>query len=220
MESLLSYVPLMFFVVWFFSSWYLRKNKKSKTISVGGGFLGACIFFVVVSFALIPSNTNTNGRHQDKIKPAAQEAFERAISQHMRQYEATKNELVQRQLREQRKNKIAEILPDKSATHWLGVVKEIGATSDGKGILAINIDGGIQIKTYNNFFSDAGPKTLIPPDSDLYKVLLTLNPGSRVVFSGSFFESRQDYINEISISEAGSMRMPEFLMRFSFVERY
>ena len=37
-------------------------------------------------------------------------------------------------------------------TDWIGQVREIGANSDGKGVLAIAISKRITVKTWNNDF--------------------------------------------------------------------
>ena len=72
---------------------------------------------------------------------------------------------------------------------WAG--QEIGANSDGKGVLAIAISKRITVKTWNNDFSDLMHHTLMQPGSPLFNTASGLKVGQKVKFSGTFFKGRQ-----------------------------
>ena len=75
----------------------------------------------------------------------------------------------------------------------------------------------ITIQTANNAFSGALDGTLISAGSQLYEQLSRLSVGQRVIVSGRFRSSDQDYLREASLTEAGSMNEPEFLFAFASV---
>jgi hypothetical protein len=106
----------------------------------------------------------------------------------------------------------------KGALHvinWLGTVETLSSNSDGLGVLSIQIAEGISIKTWNNAISDIEDKTLIDPESAVFKLAVTLKIGQRVTFGGQFFPSPTDCIREGSLTQKGSLTKPEFIFRFS-----
>jgi hypothetical protein len=66
--------------------------------------------------------------------------------------------------------------------------------------------------------SDTGTNTLIKPDTALYKALLTMKLGSTVRIHGRLFASGPDCYREKSVTLAGSLEDPDFLVRFSRIE--
>jgi hypothetical protein len=77
----------------------------------------------------------------------------------------------------------------------------------------------LYVKTWNNSLSDIGADTLVEPGSRLFGSLGKLNIADRVKFSGEFLASKVDCVKEASMSLQGSMSKPEYLMRFSTVEK-
>jgi hypothetical protein len=51
----------------------------------------------------------------------------------------------------------------------------------------------------------------------MYRQLVSMKKGDRVIFSGSFLPSDSDCITEASITQSGSMTDPEFIVRFTQV---
>lgn len=104
-------------------------------------------------------------------------------------------------------------------SHWYGKVKMIGATGEGLGKLAIEIENGITLHTWNNAFSDGDYETLIKPDSELFDRVSNLNVGDYVEFTGHPFKGRKACINETSLSLSGGLQEPEFLFAFTDVNK-
>lgn len=109
----------------------------------------------------------------------------------------------------------ATLSKDKKIKNWAGKVKTVSANSDGYGVLALEIAPDIELKTWNNAFSDSRHHTLIAPDSELFSVASDLKPGDTVSFSGRFIPSSKDCIVESSMTLYGKVNEPEYIFKFS-----
>lgn len=100
---------------------------------------------------------------------------------------------------------------------WSGVVAELDAVSDGRGILGVKVSPIVTLHTTNNSFSEqvSDTKTLIPVGSPIYNVATGLAVGQHVRFSGTFFASPDDCVKETSLTPQGAMTEPEYLFRFT-----
>jgi hypothetical protein len=112
-------------------------------------------------------------------------------------------------------------------TGWEGVIQEIGANSDGKGIINIRIkyvlvpEGkklDIQLGTWNNSISDIGSNTLLEPTTPLFsKISNKFSEGMLVKFSGEFIKNEQsesECVKEKSLTLNGKVKNPEFVFKF------
>lgn len=155
------------------------------------------------------------------IKPKIQEKFEKIIKSYTEQYSAAETELQKGHTRVERKKTIARSKIGPKVQGWVGTIKDIGATQDGRASLEISINSNLSLTTWNNSFSDYMDDTLIPNGSALYKKLLPMKKGQKVNFSGYFIKDyySPDFYKEGSLSSHGSMTEPEFLFRFTAIER-
>ena len=151
-----------------------------------------------------------------KAPPEPQKRFLKVVQESAREFQSAKTELAQGATRPKRGANLCAVV-GYSADDWIGTIQDLSTNSDGKGVLRIRLDRGISVSTWNNAFSDIGDKTLIDPQSQLYKGLLAHNLGTLVRFSGTFFRSDVDCIKELSVTLAGSIQDPAFIMRFSRV---
>ena len=118
--------------------------------------------------------------------------------------------------RARREKALCMLLPRLAAQNWLGTVSKVGANGDGKGILEITLAEGVYVKTWNNFLSDAFDHTLIEPGTDVHNLLMTLQKGDAVIFSGHFLaDDGGGCLREASLTLSGKVTEPEFLFRFS-----
>jgi len=146
-----------------------------------------------------------------------QNEFMTVIRKYASLYQSGKNELQKSYMRAQRKPEIRDALGDKLTVrvfHWYGTIKHLWTDSKGDAGLSIDIGDNISIKTQVSF----GKDTMIPMNSTVYKQLMNLSEGTRVIFSGPFVMGDMDYIAEDSWTEAEAMEHPEFLIRFEAVE--
>ena len=146
--------------------------------------------------------------------PEDQLKFVKVVTNSVSGFRGAKNELQQSILRDQRKEEISAALRRYTVNSWVGTINQLETNADGKAILSVRISPDITVKTWNNALSDINSKTLIEKNNPVYSSLLNLSNGQRVKFTGSFFPSETDFIEETSLTIDGSMRNPEFLFSF------
>lgn len=147
--------------------------------------------------------------------PPDQARFIAAIHSGRAAYLAGENEMAKGAARPARARAICAILPRQTSVRgWLGTVTKLSSNSDGMGVLAVQIGEHVQLKTWNNSFSDIGDKTLIDPASALYQKAVALRVGARIWLSGNFIPHQTDCFREGSLTQHGSMTDPEFIFQF------
>ncbi|NCC51377.1 MAG: TM2 domain-containing protein [Spartobacteria bacterium] len=148
--------------------------------------------------------------------PEDQQDFINAIVPFIKQYQNAPNELKKSVIRAARSEAIEKVVPSCQVRNWVGTLKKLGTTSDGKAYIEIALEGtkNVTVKTWNNAFSDTTDKTLIELNSPLFIKLSDMTEGTRVSFSGIFIRGEQDYLRESSVTEHGLMTDPEFIMSF------
>lgn len=151
--------------------------------------------------------------------PGDQMGFKRIIDRAKESSDSASNELGRKQAEMVRNKEICSLLGNGEVRNWKGRVRNIGATGDGHGYISINIFGDYTIKTSNNAFSDSGHRTLIKDGSNLFNVLLSLNSDDLVEFSGVFVRSGKSCVYESSLTLEGSLRNPDFIFRFSDINK-
>ena len=102
--------------------------------------------------------------------------------------------------------------------NWVGKIKGIETISDGRGVVYIGLPGHGNIKVSNRItvsdaFTTWGAGRFISPGSSLYNKVANLAVGDTVLFSGTFAQG-DDYLEELSLTEEGSMHEPEFSLTF------
>lgn len=154
--------------------------------------------------------------------PVDQQNFIKVIEQAYSDYRDAPNELKKSAIRTERGNLIKKNLDGKrNFSDWVVVVKEMHTTGKGKAYFTVEIDGtNIEMGTVNNELSNMFENSLIEQSNPIYNQISELQKGDVVIISGSFFPSdKSDYIQELSLTEEGSMRKPEFLVRFTNVQK-
>ena len=93
--------------------------------------------------------------------------------------------------------------------------------SEGKATIEVKLEGSqsVVVQTWNNALSDHGSDTLIDNKSPVYNKISEMSEGDRVVFSGEFLSDDRVGIREASLTEAGSMTSPGFIVKFSDVTK-
>ncbi len=151
--------------------------------------------------------------------PADEQAFCDAVQEATQAYEAMQgdgaNQLKLSKLRTSRGAALRAALPSRAAKAWAGTISKLSTNSDGQAVVAVELPCGVEVKTWNNALSDIEDGTLISQKSALFGVLADLKVGMSIQFSGRLFPDRVTGFKESSLTEAGSMKEPEFLMKFS-----
>ena len=154
--------------------------------------------------------------------PPQQQAFTDVVIPFIDKYEAAPNELKKSALRSDRKTAIANVFSGSlEFTDWIGTIKTMETTSEGNAHLEIKLyRTAIQIENNNNEVSAAlGDKTLIAKGSELFNKVSELAEGTQVKVSGMFQKGRLDFIDELSLTEKGSMTDPAFAVKFIKIEK-
>jgi hypothetical protein len=149
--------------------------------------------------------------------PDLEKQFIAAVENARSVYKSGANDMAKGAARPLRAKELCALLRSPSIRNWVGRVSKLSTNGDGKGVLEVQIDKDIVIKTWNNAVSDAGDNTLIDPGSPLFSKASALAEGKQVVFSGSFRADSTDCVREGSLTLRGSLMEPEFIFRFSDV---
>lgn len=149
--------------------------------------------------------------------PDTQKAFVAAIESGRQQYAAGTNDMAKGAARPARGRALCSSLPNGRVVNWVGRISTLSSNSDGKGVLTVEFGPDMYLGTWNNSLSDVGDGTLIDPSSALFAVASSMRKGDWVWFSGSFSKANPDCYREKSLTMAGSMQDPNFVMRFSSI---
>lgn len=157
-------------------------------------------------------------KEEDARAKQEEAAFILVIDDARSEYNSGANDLIKGAARVHRREALCKVLKGVTARRWSGTVATLSSSSSGLGVLVISIGHDIAIGTTNNDISNSFEPTLLDPSSNVFKQVAVLSVGQRVVFSGSFLPSHTDCVQEMSLTQQGSMTDPEFLFRFSSVE--
>jgi hypothetical protein len=167
--------------------------------------------------AAVTSPANARPSQTVNSIPDVEVRFIAAIENGRSVYKSGANDMAKGAARPLRAKELCGLLRSPTVSNWVGRVSKLSTNGDGKGVLEVQIDKDIVIKTWNNAVSDVGDNTLIDPASPLFKKASSLTEGKQVVFSGTFRPSSTDCVKEGSLTMNGSLMEPEFIFRFSDV---
>lgn len=152
--------------------------------------------------------------------PEPQSRFLSVTAEYSDRFRSAANELQQSALRDERRAALITALSSQHIVNgWVGTIRQLETTSEGKAILAVRLSSNTDIMTWNNGLSDVVDGTLIDKGTHVYEALLNMSVGDSVAVSGSFFPSVEDGVKETSLTIRGSMSEPEFLFRFQSVSK-
>lgn len=180
--------------------------------------LGCALGFIVVG-ALVGGGKSAAPPTPSVPLPSDQARFIEAVTKARSQFIAAANELAAGGVRNNRQQAVCSALQGNYVSGWIAKVAYQSTNGDGKGVITLELAPDLKVSTWNNAVSDFSDKTLIDPDTPLFKSLTTMKRGDIVRFSGGFFPSNLDCVGEQSVTLAGSMRSPVFTMRFSSVRK-
>lgn len=186
---------------------------------------GAIIFFGLVVIAALMDEKDKAPKHAQQVQqvasfvmpdpPALQNKFLAFIRTAQEKARAAKNDMQRGGILSERNQNICGILQMPTVENWIGRVDDVNSTSDGKGVLSVEIFEDVLIKTWNNALSDVLDNTLLDPGSAIFKAAANLDSDDPVRFSGSFIPDPNTCIREGSLTLRGKLSEPEFLFRFS-----
>lgn len=163
--------------------------------------------------------TEARARYAELTRqPDDQATLSRIVTEAKQLFSSAETDMQRGASRPYRARKLCNSLGSRSVSGWVGKVTTLSTNSEGKGVLKISFDD-TAVGTWNNALSDLGTRTLVEPGTSVYTQMLALKNGDMVKFSGTLFQSDLDCIQEQSVTIAGSIKDPEFTMRFSSINK-
>lgn len=147
--------------------------------------------------------------------PESQAAFIQVFSEYLSLFSSAETELQGANYLNERDRELCKNTGNGRVEDWVGELRSVGANSEGKAVVSIEIDDGLRVETWNNAFSDIFDETLIEPGTALYEAVLPLKPGEQVVFSGTFISSSNSCLSDKKFSDSARASKPDFVFRFS-----
>ena len=205
-------------------------------------FFGICLLICSVVFATTvwseqPKNTVKNINPSPEILgamiPEIQQQFMNGLAEYAAKYQASPNAVQKFLLRQKRQQFLAEKLKDRVLTKWIGRIRTLLTTSNGKAYLEIELamvppenatenktapEFRVTMGTWNNASTDFDYDTLILPGTSLHSWLANFNEGQWVFFSGHSFAGDEDYLKEASPTETEAMLSPQFILKFELLD--
>jgi hypothetical protein len=157
--------------------------------------------------------------------PAQEQDVVNIVQQYVQSYDNAANDMVKGSIHRQRGIALCKALGRSHVVNWIGKISTLDSDSRGNGVLAIEVSNRITLLTNNNDMSEdmnkigsQGGTTMIPAGSPLFQAVSAMQVGEMVKFSGDFFTSSDDCVEEMSLTTDGGMDNPEFLFRFTGVQ--
>ncbi|WP_236189338.1 hypothetical protein [Pseudomonas pharyngis] len=143
-----------------------------------------------------------------------QKHFVEIIQDYSAQYEAAPNDLKKSTVARKRLEALSQLKGDpRKISGWYGTIEKLGTTGDGDAFLTIKVlADNVTVGTWNNSLSDTGSNTLIKNGTPLYDEISEMSEGNVVMFSGGLGRAK-------NLTEKGRMTEPDFLFKFSKVEK-
>ena len=205
-------------------------------------FFGICLLICSVVFATTvwseqPKNTVKNINPSPEILgamiPEIQQQFMNGLAEYAAKYQASTNAVQKFLLRQKRQQFLAEQLNGRVLTKWIGRIRTLLTTGNGKAYLEIELamvppenatenktapEFRVTMGTWNNASTDFDYDTLILPGTSLHSWLANFNEGQWVFFSGHSFAGDEDYLKEASPTETEAMLSPQFILKFELLD--
>ena len=196
-----------------------------------------CVVFATAVWSEQPKNTVKNINPSPEILgamiPEIQQQFMNGLAEYAAKYQASPNAVQKFLLRQKRQQFLAEQLKDRVLTKWIGRIRTLLTTSNGKAYLEIELamvppvnatenktapGFRVSMGTWNNAYTDLDYDTLILPGTSLHSWLANFNEGQWVFFSGNSFAGDEDYLKEASPTETEAMLSPQFILKFELLD--
>ena len=153
--------------------------------------------------------------------PSDERRFLAAVASYHNEYSNASTDFQKGVVFQNRANALRASLPSGlEAKGWVGTIYKLSSNGDGFGVLEITLSDDAWLTTWNNSFSDTDDHTLILPTSPVYSTLGDLKEGDKVKVSGLLLpDSGPDVVRTTDLSMGSKMTEPEFLFRFTSIEK-
>ena len=210
----------------------VKNDKPSKEKRGCFGCLGMIILLIVLGaiFGGNSNDTSTATSQQNKLSVPQttptkigapdQNAFQEQLKIFKGKYNRTDGEIQKSAVYREQAAFLKTYLNSGKVTNWEGKVSELGTTEGGEfAYIKIKGDNEITYETWNNQLSDIGTGSMIKLNSKIYKDLEKLKKGDSVVFTASFIPDNKKGFYESSMTEAGYVTDPGFIVLFETISK-
>jgi hypothetical protein len=170
---------------------------------------------VVVAVALVVTIANRGGPMR---APQEERDFLSAVK-HGQDAVRKGNDLTLVTAARDRASEVCALLPPGGEVeNWFGTISRVGTVFGSKlGEVQVKISDDVTLKTWARESEDGKDKTLVDPNSDVYRALAGLTSGAKVRFTGTFRPDGSSCIHETSLFARNGMLTPGFVFRFTAV---
>ncbi|KQY31836.1 hypothetical protein [Rhizobium sp. Root483D2] len=152
--------------------------------------------------------------------PEKQRAFLAMIKDYKTRFGAATNELQESALELERVDSVAKLLGSGlPVQNWIGKITSLETNTQGKAAITVELSPEVSLLTWNNMLGDMAYPTMINVGTPVYKSLMNMAVGDKIIISGSFVVTNERKILEGSMTIAGAMKSPEFLFQFNEVSK-
>jgi len=152
--------------------------------------------------------------------PEDQKKFVKTLGEFNERYRSA-NDVGRKNLRSERAKSLCAITMAPDVHNWVGTLSRVKQNYDGQVEIMVTLDSNITFQTRSLLTESINAH--IRPESPLVPVIAKLKEKEVVVFSGRLYRDQPahrdqtDCFRELSVTESGSMREPEFLFCFSSI---
>ena len=166
--------------------------------------------------------------------PEKQKEFMNSLANFASQYKTSPNSVEKFLLRQKRQGFLAGQIKDRVFKEWIGRIKTLRTTKNGKAYLVIELANipsveekknqiltvfRVSMGTWNNAYTDLDYNTLILPGTAMHNWLANFRLCEWVVFSGKSFAGEEDFLKEASPTQTESMLSPNFILKFEYLDK-
>lgn len=176
-------------------------GQKYRLLS---GFVSAVLFLALVPVAQASGTV-----------PAQQKKFMDIVKKGAKAYQDAKTDLKSSVALRKRDKDACAVLNNLKATNWVGKIADIGANSEGKAYIQIEIDSDIRVQTWSNAFSDIQDNTLIPENSKVFNAIMDGEKGTPITFSAQFIKGSKSCLKGTNLTEYFYATDPKFVVKIT-----
>lgn len=174
---------------------------------------------VIIVFAAFLYITRDVERSVRDARPIVQEQFVSIVGE-ARKRSTGAHDVLRDSIHRTRNTAICSLLESMEVTDWTGEIEEIERKPGGRVEVKVRIGKSTFLVNRNTaiIFGD-GARNLIEIGSPVYEQVLKFEKYQTVRVSGRFLEDREYCIKAVKQNLRNSLSMPEFVFRFSSIER-
>ena len=171
------------------------------------------------------SSSESVAKESVPVTPTIQSDFEAVRKSFFERYEEAQNDIKKSAVFTDANNHAKKFRKDNEGMikNFVGKLTSMRTDQGGEHVSIVvqskNSDIKVSYKTWSSSFSDMDDSTRPKKGSSVYNQIAELNEGDYVVFSAKILRDSQRGMKEGSMTERGSLRAPEFIVKFTDIKK-